>query len=161
MTKGTDRVMATIGYNEVEDYRNYCSIGASEACWRLLQFDITELYPAVTALRIHLPEQQYVIFEEGTESEVAAHPPKQTELTAFFDYNRTHPGTVTKYVDFPREFVFNGTLWKPRQRNKGGMIGRIHTIHPVSGDTFSLCIFSITTTAKVPQEPQGGQWNTL
>ena len=31
-TIGTARAMASIGYNEVEDYRNYRSIGASEVC---------------------------------------------------------------------------------------------------------------------------------
>ena len=61
--EGTDRAMTAIGYNEVEDYRNYHFIGASEACLRLQQFDVADRYPAMAALRIHLPEQQYVIFE--------------------------------------------------------------------------------------------------
>jgi len=62
VTKGPDRTMATIAYNEVEDFWNYRSIGASELCWRLLQFDITQRYPAVMALQIHLLGEEYVIF---------------------------------------------------------------------------------------------------
>ena len=84
VTKGPDRATATIGYNEVEDFKNYRSIGASESCWRLLQFDITDRYPAVMALRIHLPGELYVIFEEGQEEATATQDSKETELTAFF-----------------------------------------------------------------------------
>ena len=67
VNKGPDCAIAKAGYDECEDYINYRSIGASEAAWRLFQFDITERYPAVIALRIHLPDEQYVMFEEGAE----------------------------------------------------------------------------------------------
>ena len=140
VTKGPDRTMATIGYDEVEHFQNYRSIGASEACWRLLQFEITDRHPAVTTLRIHLPGEEYVVFEEGTEEAAASKPLKATELTAFFSYNTTNPETSTTYVDFPTKYVFNGKQWKPRQRNFQGVIGRIHTVHPLSGDTFYLRI---------------------
>ena len=35
--------------------------------WRLLGFHISERYPAVYALRVHLPDQQKVYFQDGEE----------------------------------------------------------------------------------------------
>jgi hypothetical protein len=99
VSKGPDRAIALIGHNEVEDFKNYRSIGASKSCWRLLQLDITDRYPAVMALIIHLPGEEYVIFEEGQEEATAAQGSKETELTVF-SYNAAHPGILTTYATF-------------------------------------------------------------
>ena len=49
---------------------------------------------------------------------------------------------MVKYVDFPKHFVYTSgnKEWAVRSRNHDGAIGRIHTIHPLSGDTFYLRI---------------------
>ena len=142
VTKGSDRAMATLQdeYNEVKEYQNLRSIGASEACWRLFEFGITNQYPAVQALRVHLDGEQYITFEEGQEPIVAQQEAKSTELTSFFEYNATHPETQVKYVDFPKHFVWKNNQWNIRQRGHQGIIGRVHTVHPLSGDEFYLRI---------------------
>ena len=42
-------------------------MGSSEATWHLMSFPITERYPPVHALRVHVEDQQQVVFDEGEE----------------------------------------------------------------------------------------------
>lgn len=81
--------------DEIQEYQDLRSIGSSEACWRLLSFPLFDRYPAVYALRIHLPNQQFVTYREGEEREVVLRDEesRRTELTEFFTYNRKHPYT--------------------------------------------------------------------
>lgn len=161
--KGSDRSMTAIqregDIDEIKQYQDLRSIGSSEACWKLFSFSNFDRHPAVYALRIHMPDQQLVYFQEGQEREVAGRDQhsRKTELTEFFTYNQKHPFTRyilysinksiliflfenrCKYVDFPRNFVWNKTqkCWKPRQR-QFDTIGRIHSVHPTAGDIFYL-----------------------
>ena len=73
--------------DEVEEYVDLRSIGSSEAVWHLFAFHIAKKYPAVYALRVHLKEQQQVVFDEGSEA-AAVEVERDTELTAFFKYNK-------------------------------------------------------------------------
>ena len=95
VTKGQDRAMiATVVENqdgmprdEIKEYEDLRSIGSSEATWHLMSFPIADRYPPVQALRVHLEDQQQVIFDEGNEVE-ALEKQRDTELTAFFDLNQ-------------------------------------------------------------------------
>ena len=73
--------------DEVEEYVDLRSIGSSEAVWHLFAFPISKKYPAVYALRVHLKEQQQVVFDEGCEAS-AVEVERDTELTAFFKHNK-------------------------------------------------------------------------
>ncbi|MCP3663271.1 MAG: hypothetical protein GY696_12385 [Gammaproteobacteria bacterium] len=134
--KGPDRSMVDVDYDEVKNFQNMRSIGASEACWKILGFPVTDRYPAVKELRIHMEGNDYVVFSEQEAETIANQGPRTTELTAFFAYNAANPGTQTKYIDFPKEFTWiqNEKKWRIRRAGKGGTIGRIHTSHPLSGD---------------------------
>ena len=69
--KGSDRAMVHIEHeslpneprNEIKEYQDLRSIGSSEACWKLFDFVSSGRFPAVRALRVHLPEQQMVYIE--------------------------------------------------------------------------------------------------
>ena len=69
--------------DEISDYIDMRSVGSSEAAWLLFAFPITSRYPAVIALRVHLKEEQQIIFDENLEIE-ALENQRETELTAFF-----------------------------------------------------------------------------
>ena len=56
--------------DEISDYEDLRSVGSSEAAWHLLGFPIAERSPPVLALRVHLEDQQQIVFDEGTEDEV-------------------------------------------------------------------------------------------
>jgi hypothetical protein len=144
VTKGVDRTMVRIDgrdfRDEISEYQDRRSIGAAEAMWRLLGYHISERYPAVYALRVHLPNQQMVFFQEGEEESVVERDSsRKTELTEFFTFNRDNPETKVSYINFPKYHVWYKAIhqWKPRQR-EFDTIGRILTVHPVAGEVFYL-----------------------
>ena len=104
----------------------------------IFNFNITKKHPAVFALRCHLEDEQNVVFDEetaGTDIEKQ----RNTELTAFFDYNALHPETQVKYVDFPKKFVWKQKEWRIR-KSAFDTIGRVHAMNPAAGDVFFLRI---------------------
>ena len=145
-TKGVDRAMVKTEVetddenvkNEIEEYVDLRSIGSSEACWHIFSFNIAKKFPAVIALRVHLENEQHIIFDVGNEEEVLE-TQRCTELTAFFKYNQEYPNTRVTYVDFPEKFTWNNEKkgWKARKYNLQ-IIGRVHTVHPVAGDVYYL-----------------------
>ena len=124
--------------NEIEEYVDLRSIGSSEACWHIFSFNIAKKFPAVIALRVHLENEQHIIFDVGNEEEVLE-TQRCTELTAFFKYNQEYPNTRVTYVDFPEKFTWNNEKkgWEARKYNLQ-IIGRVHTVHPVAGDVYYL-----------------------
>ena len=114
-------------------------------------FDVTQRYPAVYRLRVHLEDEQSLVFEEGLEAN-AVEAASGTELDSFFAINRKNedrPERWVKYVDMPsgkgaddpdfKGYTWTGKLWKPRV-NKSDTIGRIHSVFVGSGDVYYLCI---------------------
>ena len=120
------------------------SVGSSEACWKLLAFPIAENKPPVQVLRLHLENQQLVVFVGG-EEEAVVEQGRVTELTAFFEFNAQekeskgqefNPAAMPLYVDMPQHYTFREKGWHIRRR--GSSIGRVHTVNPLAGDVFYL-----------------------
>ena len=95
-------------------------------------------------LRLHLENQQNVVFLGGKEEEVVEQG-RETELTAFFKLNTQKkaakgpefsPATMPKYVDMPKDYTFRQKEWHVRERCVA--IGRVHTVKPLAGDVFYL-----------------------
>ena len=150
VTKGPDRAMVRAELdidgprNEIGDYEDMRSIGSSEASWKILRSPISKNYPPVQVLRLHLEDQQHVVFVGGEEEQVLERG-RETELTAFFQRNAEdklaegetyNPRLKEKYVDMPASFTFRGKQWHVRKQ--GQSIGRIHTVNPLAGDVFYL-----------------------
>ena len=105
---------------------------------------ISENKPPVKVLRLHLENQQQVVFV-GSEEENVVEQGRETEWTAFFYYNAQrnttkgpefNPRTMPGYVDMPESYTFKQKEWHPRQR--GFSIGRVHTVNPLAGDVFYM-----------------------
>ena len=149
VTKGNDRclVITTVDgeiIDEIQDFIDMRSVGSSEAVWHLLGFPITDRYPSVLALRVHLEEQQQIIFDENTEVE-ALENQRDTELTAFFKFNEENAQdlqSLPKYVDMPKKHWYDKKRkeWKIRKKEKESQIGRVHSVNPVAGDIYYLRI---------------------
>ena len=151
VTKGNDRAMVATETedqprNEIMEYEDLRSVGSSEATWHLMSYPITERHPAVLALRVHLQDQHQVIFDFDTEDE-ALEKQRDTELTAFFTLNNailesdpSYPiASMSKYVDMPKTHVYDKAKKEWRLRKRGEpVIGRVHTVHPVAGETYFL-----------------------
>ena len=126
--KGNDRAMARtevegLTRDEIQEYEDLRSVGSVEAAWHILGFPIHKHFPAVMPLRVHLKDQQEIYFDENQEGE-ALLKQRHTELTAWFEFNKkslaegAQPGTLPRYVDMPKEHVFDKKLkiWRKRQR---------------------------------------------
>ena len=46
--------------NEVKEFEDLRSFGAAEACWRIFEFEMSDRYPSVKRLPVHLQNQQSV-----------------------------------------------------------------------------------------------------
>ena len=144
VTKGSDRAMVNTKFDgqprdEIEEYKDMRSVGSSEAVWHLLNFPISDRYPGVTALRVHLKDQQQIVFDLKQEEE-AIEKGRTTELTAWFDFNfqslkeGVPPESLPKYVDMPKEHMYNlSTKTWTKRKKTSGVIGRIHSVNPVAG----------------------------
>ena len=144
--KGEDRTMMKTevegeSRDEIEEYVDLRSMGSSEAAWHLMAYPISKNFPAVTALRIHLEDEQVVCFDEGAE-EIAVAEERTTELNGFFNLNQEiTEDKFLKYVDCPKEYRWDTKKkeWVGRKINVG-TIGRVHSINPAAGDVFFLRI---------------------
>ena len=104
--------------NEVKEYQDLKSFGASEATWRLFEFPMSKRYPSVQKLPIHLKKEQPVYFHEDQSIIEALERSETTELTEFFRYNTEHPDTKTPYIKFPEMFLYE----KKSLKNKLKMV---------------------------------------
>ncbi len=147
VTKGNSRAMvsATInGNDEIENYIDMRVVGSCEAAWRLMEFPLQYQYPAVIVLRVHLEDQQQLVFEEGTEIE-NLETFKETELTAFFRLNAELKADnagldrMPRYVDMPKQYVYHSKnkRWDIRKQNSD-TIGRVHSVGPATGDLYYM-----------------------
>ena len=90
-------------------------------------------------MRVHLKDEQQIIFDLEREAE-AMERGKQTELTAWFDFNSQslaegiEAENLPKYIDMPKEHTFNlsSKQWAKRKQSSA-TIGRIHSVNPVAG----------------------------
>ena len=150
VNKGNDRAMAAKEVegqprDEIAEYEDMRSVGSVEACWHIFGFEIHDRFPAVMALRVHLPEQQQIIFDEENELE-ALENQRETELTAFFDFNREsiekgiQPEDLPLYVQMPEEQRYEQKLkkWIKRKQKGSNVIGRVHSLNPVVGEAYHL-----------------------
>ncbi len=124
--------------DEIEHFHNMRSFGSMQACHRIFSFELNGIFPAVFALRVHLPQENLVYFDQRVRNSHRNYW-DQTELTQFFEFNRQNPEVKVSYVDFPKKFIWisKERRWKSRTRFVG-TIGRVYNIHPREGDTFFL-----------------------
>ena len=134
------------GQDEVAAFQDLRSIGASEACWRLFGFEMSDRSPAVVALQVHLEHQQLIYFQPGEERQAVAGEPRRTQLTAWLVYNRESAGDDPEcltilYADFPHKYRWvPGTKRWLRRSNvlAAPTIGRVVSLTPRHGDVFYL-----------------------
>ena len=157
MTKGCDRADVWIEDNvtiphenghrcyrnadEIKTYLDCRYVSSIEACWKIFEFDIQKQYPSVLRLQYHLPDHQFIVFNDNDHLYSVVHREDihDTMLTRWFEVNRNHAAAKSlTYVEFPTRWVWNkGTKqWTPRQSHK--CIGRLPYAHPNSGERYYL-----------------------
>ena len=136
INKGPDRIMVAMDSdenqnerNEVQDYVNARYISASEAFWRLYEYNIHGISPPVEKLPLHLPGEQSVLFEEGEGAAALERGAPETRLTAYFKLNQEcEEARGILYPDIPSQFTWDAKnkKWKARQQRYS--IGRVPTV---------------------------------
>ena len=58
-----------IEIDEIKNFVNARYVGPSEAFWRIYGFPLSEVFPPVVRLTIHLPDEQNITYVEGNESQ--------------------------------------------------------------------------------------------
>ena len=136
-----------ISGNEVRAFQDCKSFGASEETWRLFEFPMSNRYPSVKRLPIHLEKQQPVLFNEDQPIAEVLERCAATELTAFFQYNAAHPEVSIPYIHYPEYFTFDEKEKKWQIRKRGtNTLGRIYSIHPSKSEIFYLRMLLSDTT---------------
>ena len=134
--------------DEISYYEDMRTVGATEAFWRICEFDLHTRFPTVVSLFIHLEDKQNICFENDTNLQQSLqNPAKYTQFTSFFLYNEQHHNGLNNqvtYMDLPLRFAWKKDVcqWSLRQNQNPGMkresIGRLPALTPAHGDVFYL-----------------------
>jgi hypothetical protein len=149
--------------DEIKMFLDARYLSASEAFWRIFAFPLHETNPSVVRLAVHLPNQQFVVFNSellGSEAQLALENKRKTTLTQWFAVNRSeskerlseevllapngdsNPSSQTiLYPDFPEFYSWNnlGKFWKRRKKpKKSNAVGRVYAVPPNQGERFYL-----------------------
>ena len=98
MFKGPDRTLFTVNTETVDEIHEYVQgryLSASEAAWRILQFDLTTKEPPVIALQVHLPGTNFSQMLRTTGSAS-----KGTDLLRYFHRPIDHEFDSLTFQDF-------------------------------------------------------------
>ena len=96
---------------KLQKYLNVRYVLASEACWWLFNFGLQERSHKVEWLPVHLPNQQYVIFQEGEDMSTVLEKFSDTKLTCYFETCANNPNLNLRYIDFPKAYVWENGNW--------------------------------------------------
>ncbi|XP_014771388.1 uncharacterized protein LOC106869957 [Octopus bimaculoides] len=150
--EGHDRVTANISgetnarqthKDEIENYINGRYVSASEAVWRILGFKLQGSYPAVKQLTVHLPQQQYIYFNDDDDIEYVIHTHDRSTLTEWMRVNQESPANSFVWTlhstGFPEFYTWNNSekMWHLRKNNTRS-IGRIYLVSLKEQEQFHL-----------------------
>ncbi|CAH1421261.1 unnamed protein product [Lactuca virosa] len=127
--------------NEIKRYQDARYVSPPEAIWRIFSFPLSQIYPCVMALQVHLPNQQLVRFSEDDTltSVVEKERDNRSMLTAFFLKNKEDiHAREYKYKDFPKKFTWDPKSRRWNHRKLGLMRGRLVSANPAEGERYYL-----------------------
>lgn len=129
--------------DEIKEFQQGRWVSAPEALWRIYAFRLNEMTPAVYSLQVHLPDHQYVSFDQNSDlSQLLKNIDfSKTMLIEFFRMNRVNKKAQDlKYLyrEFAEHFVWTPGKRKWTERSKQKVIGRLVTVKPSEGDRYYL-----------------------
>ena len=110
-----------------------------EALWRIYGFDLSDRYPVVLSLQLHLRDMHMVSFHqrEGVQRVLNRPGVEKSMLTAYFEMNRIYEiARGILYRDYPEFYTWQslGKFWQKRvRRDTLRQIGRIVSANPADG----------------------------
>ncbi|GJX80260.1 uncharacterized protein Tco_0328409 [Tanacetum coccineum] len=103
-------------------------VSPPEAMWRIYGFPLSNVYPSVMSLQVHLPNKQFVTLEEDVvlTNILERERNKRSMLTAFFELNQTDTQARQHlYKDIPQFYTWNKSTHKGNRQKQGNMRGRM------------------------------------
>ncbi|XP_046663121.1 uncharacterized protein LOC124356020 [Homalodisca vitripennis] len=145
--------------DEVEHYVTKRMVGASDACWRLLDFPVSKLEPTVECVPVHLEGKQSVVFRPRQLSDAVTQ--ASSKLMVYF--NRPHHETFDNvtYQTFYEKFMVHTK--RPRTaelyehpdghhfvttRQRGEKVCRLMWVSPNRGEQYYLRILLMSTPCR-------------
>ncbi|KAL0440612.1 UNVERIFIED_CONTAM: hypothetical protein Sradi_0000100 [Sesamum radiatum] len=116
-------------------------ISSHRSLLEIYEFELQKQYPSVERLQYHLPNEQFVVFNEDDHlyDVVNRNGVQDTMLTKWFEANKKYPVARTlTYVQFPTAWVWKRDKKQWEMRKKGKCIGRLPYAHPNSGEKYYL-----------------------
>ncbi|XP_046391588.1 uncharacterized protein LOC124159723 [Ischnura elegans] len=146
--------------DEVEHYVTKRMVGASDACWRLLDFPISKSEPTVECLPVHLQGKQSIVFRPhpSDQSEVISR--ATSKLIIYFDRPYHHEFEYLTYQSFYENYVVHTK--RPNEnayehpdgqhfitsRQRGHKVCRIHWVSPNRGELYYLRILLMSINCR-------------
>ncbi|GKA42724.1 hypothetical protein Tco_0735384 [Tanacetum coccineum] len=126
--------------NEIKRFQDAHYVSPPEAMWRIYGFPLSNIYPFFMSLQVHLPNKQFVTFEEDIVlTDILENEKKRSMLIAFFELNQTNTEARQHlYKDIPKFYTWNKSARKWNRQKQGKMRGRIVSANPAEGERFYL-----------------------
>lgn len=134
----------TYNWDEISMFLDTRYVGPSEAMWRLSKYEMSHRSHAIERLPVHLPLQQTVIFEEGSEENILRAAERNgTKLTKWFELNcEDESAKQFLYCDIPYHFVWKKVQkvnkWVRRKARGDKILSRLYTVSPKDTERFAL-----------------------
>ncbi|XP_057791099.1 uncharacterized protein LOC131008223 [Salvia miltiorrhiza] len=147
--KGHDRVAIHMTQNddqnqvdEIKQFQDARWISAQEAVWRVFEFSLNDISPAVINLQLHLPNKQFVAYHasQNLQNLLVWDHASKTMLTEYFSMCATsEKARKYLYKEFPEHYVWDkkDKVWTERKRYCN-VIGRISAANPIEGERYYL-----------------------
>lgn len=143
LSKGSDGEVTSKCVNEIQNYIDGRSVGATEASWRLLNLALNGRSHPVEMLPVHLSGQNLVTFTENNEMEAVRDRTRcTTKLTAWLALNNRDPDAREyTYPEIPNHYIWDDgvKMWKRRARSTK-MLSRLIAVSPKDFERFCLKI---------------------
>ena len=131
-----------LNHDEIKQFVDMRYVGAHEAYWRLMGWELHRASHHIERLPVHLPDDQTVCYKPGDNIrkilEKAA--TKDSKLTAWFKLNASDPNAREYfYYEIPEHYTWvkSSCKWKLREGGKK-TIGRMYAVSHNQGELFYL-----------------------
>ena len=137
-----------INHDEIKTFLDARYVSAPEALWRIFKFPMHKNSHVIHRLPVHLPQCQYVYFnEEQLVNEDSL--TNKSELLAWFALNAKDASSSRQYyyTEIPNHYVYNKSTgkWNPRKRGGDMVISRMASAKPSQGERFFLRLLLLHT----------------
>lgn len=98
---------------KISQWQDSRYVSVTEACWRLFGYSLHHQSPTVYRLKVHLPEQQTIVFRDNDNLNDVLERRRNTMLTDWLALNQRDP-EVNQYLytEIPTYYWFQRGTWR-------------------------------------------------